>query len=246
MHSGRILAVLLIIVALAARVDADTIRIDQLACLRTEERGGLDQIRLEYRIDNGRMQKLPRRNMRRGHVWGVGKSLSFERSILIQVYEYDRTRLNRDEKIGAVVIRAGTIGNNSVQTFTLDGHGAKYWLAVGVGNFVSPKPPTPAPPRTEQPKWLAGGTYSTPDAASARAAELQDQNYETRVVLNLYGLWEVIYRVAPETRDWLSGGIFSTSDLASARAAELQQTKRCETRVLLNLHGLWEVLYRKE
>lgn len=201
-------AVVLAIHSLSHRADADTIRIDTLVAYDLHEAPtDLDRIRIEYIVDGGKMQAV-RRNMRLGDVWNVGLDITFDREVTIQLYHKERGII-RDKKFGAYTITAGSIADGKSKVFTFTGHGSRYWMSVGRGNFVSPKYADPPPPPIKD-VIEDGGIYETAEAASAAGRELVTAGkaksfrvFEVRKYIDTFGnyyiYWGMNYVRAPNS-----------------------------------------------
>jgi hypothetical protein len=194
----RVAAIVLAITSLSQSTNADTIRIDTLVAYDLHEAPtDHDRIRIEYIVDGGKMQAVYR-NMHLGDVWNVGLDITFNKEVIIQLY-HKESGIIRDKKFGAHTITAGSIADGTSQVFNFTGHGSRYWLSVGRGNYVAPTYVDP-PPRPTKDRWEDGGTYETAAEASAAGLALVTAGkakkfrvFEVRKYINSFGNYLIYF-----------------------------------------------------
>jgi hypothetical protein len=162
--------------------NADTIHLDTLKARKLRESGGFDRIRIVYRVDGGREQAVSR-HMRHGDVWNVALDITFTHEVTIRVFEDAKWKWFKGAKqLGAVTLYSGSIADDKAEAFDLTGHGARYWMSIGRGNYAVPEPPAADPKAVKPPpeRWEDGGLYATPEAASAAGERLVTANVAKR------------------------------------------------------------------
>lgn len=171
LKKSLVAAVVLAMTLFSQDANADEIRISTLAAYDLHEAStDHDRIRIEYIVDGGKMQAVYR-NMHLGDAWNVGLDITFNEKVTIQLY-HKEPGIIRDKKLGAFTLTTGAIADGESRVHNFTGHGSRYWMAVGRGNFDPPKhPPLPTRP-VKPPAMQDGGTFETAMAASEAGREL--------------------------------------------------------------------------